>query len=338
MDIYTASKASSKLYEFFLHYANQDRNMYNSTIEKLDKIRIQSNAVSESISLILHDNHKESNSTHNCDINIHELSDAVYHMYKIHEFMSVYSNSESSDSNQLKFIVGMCRDICKLYDEASYESDAYFQSIDAKLDKITNILTKDSNELSKQSNTSDLSSKDSCDTNKHSAMVSYTAAFKALSEADISYDSISLLRNLLCKWFDERFKDGFKYKFDDFKSWIVAIIVSFGYSLQTDSITSYYNMFDNWIDQISTHPDRYSLPYKVFSFYKSPNPHFDGTIAHILYDMLYDSGLKFAHKEGSLYLNDDMISEWETSHNIICKHEYNYYKSEPDILRVYGIC
>ena len=345
MDIYTAVNASQKLYDFISKYSNQGRNMYKSTRDKLDKIRIQSENISDKITSIIQDSDFMSEQSFDASSDISTLSDALTCIFKVRKFIDSYSETNSTQNNTFKCLIDICRDIYQDYDENSYIYDENLQMIKEKLEDISSKLFSVSEpncNLPKNVETEvqevsdeNISSNDglhSSSSNNKKAMSCYNKAFSTLKKSSIPYKDVIVLRNILYRWFTVRFRNGFRYKLEDFKQWVVAIISSFGYSIQTDSMSNYDRMFNDWLDQIEKSPDRFSLPYEVFEFYKHPNADYNCTISHILYDILYDYGLKFATKDEPLYLNDDIMSTWENNHKLSMLYEYDHYKYQPDIV------
>lgn len=104
--------------------------------------------------------------------------------------------------------------------------------------------------------------------NKYAFKV-YTEAFKELSEIDSGYVNVDKCGKLLSRWFERRFLETppKHYNLKCMPRWILAIVVSFSHSCDTDKVNNYINNFDKWLDQIDTN-DQYVLPYQTYNYLK----------------------------------------------------------------------
>lgn len=327
MDIYTALSASAKLSEYISKFPNQRRNMYKSTADKLDKIKIHSDYISQRISTILQDVDCSYVNSNQSTYNISTLDDAVAAMFSIYKFMDLYADMNSTDSNRFRCIVDVCRNIYENYDDNLTDSNDALVQISNKLDLLCSQVSTSSENSSTHIDTS-------C---KCSVFPEYINAFKVIENQTLEFSSIVPLRDILCRWISIRFQPNFRYKIENFREWIIAIIVSYSMYLQNNNISEFVSIFNTWLDTIHQKPDKYSLPYQVFSLYKHPNSNFDVTIAYIIYDILYEVGLKMVSKDGPLYLNDDLLHSWAENHNLQPHEKYDYYKSQPELLQKYNI-
>ena len=322
MDIYTANNAANRIYSYICSYPNRPPNMYKSTYEKLINLRKTCNSISSCVSTILEDNSPDCLA----DVNIHSMSDAVVMMACIQRFLYNYVPTTSCDDLQVKLIVDMCKSI-------SDNGEEFL--ISDRLDQINNKLDQIYQHINVVDNNS--SSTNATCADKSRIMSEYYDMFKNLSEFNYSYSCVADLAKLLNEWFRIRFKKPFRYKLDNLPEWITAIIVSYGNAIYLNQSSQFVSNFYSWLDSIAIDPDKYSLPYDVYDFYKHPNNATDATSALILYDMLYDGGLKSVVRSDTSYMQDTAISDWACEHSIRCDSSYNYYGSQPELIKKYCI-
>lgn len=348
MDIYTAEIAAAKLVKFITNFSNQNRNMYEKTQVRLSNLKLQADRISDTITTILR------NTDYKSEFNtssIQSLDDAVSTIFKLQQFIHQYSQENSADSDQLRFLLEMCRSIYVTYgvseDDFLNTDEFQMQMVLDKIDSLRNQISGSAinREQPEESATStkvvdgieEESVQPTPSLDRRKAWALYHKAFEALRKSDIRYTTATRLKDLICDWFEIRFTANFKYKLSAFSSWVVAIVTSYAYSIQKGTTKQYLASFRNWLNVIQTTPDGYSLPFDIYQFYKDPPTDLAVCAAYILYDILYDAGLKIAHAENPFCLSEDCLTSWAVTHHIQNDPAYNYYKSQPDIVAEYKI-
>ena len=345
MDIYTAGNAMNKVSRFIESYSNRPHNMYQSTKSRMTKIRDDAAITVSKIDSMLSLNTKNNN-----DDEVVEITSISSLLSILVEAQSYIVNNlveiENSDSN--KDIVKIVSNISSLLLHTTNLQDT-LNSILSELsglklqisssdyndfeDNITNEGIDNSTEASMDdSDRADTTTSES-NTTKKDLMKTYFDALEGLSNQKCTYKSVQPLIDLIYSWYCIRFKEGYSYKSSNMRQWILSIIITYSMSLSKDESHKYVEDFRTWLKYIDKHPNnKYTLPYVVYKEYNNPDPSFDYTIAQIVFDILYDTGFKSIVKDESLYLSDDDIMNWANKHHLSTQYDYNYYKSQKDLL------
>lgn len=347
MDIYTAGNAMNKVSKFIESYSNSPHNMYQSTKSRMTKIRSDAAFTVSKIDSMLSlntENGDESKKITSVDSLLKLLIDIQ--SYIINNLAEIQNSTNNSD------IVEIVSNISSLLLYTSNQPDIQ-ETLNNILSEISNLKIQiapsdysdfDTTDMVESNNipsleegigTLDSSNVGISECNgKKDLMKTYFDTLENLSSSKCPYKSIQPLIDLIHDWYSTRFRFGYSYRSSNMRQWILSIITTYSISLSKRESDKYIEDFRTWLKYIDKHPkNKYTLPYVVYKDHNNPDPHFDYTAAQIVFDILYDNGFKPIVRDESLYLSDDDIVNWATKHNLSTKYDYNYYKSQKDILK-----
>lgn len=103
---------------------------------------------------------------------------------------------------------------------------------------------------------------------------------------------------LLWKWYETRFftvkGSNFRYRVDQIPVFVRNIILLFGKNIENNTVDTFCNYFDSWIESVQLGNSEfscYAVPYSVFQLNKTIKPDDITLTANMLFDKLYDCGL-----------------------------------------------
>lgn len=121
--------------------------------------------------------------------------------------------------------------------------------------------------------------------------------------ASTSYPSVHITQvsSLLWEWYsariigNRRYGCSFRYSVQRLKGLIVSIIIAYAYHMECGDTDIFISHFHDWIsslgqDEVAT--NRYATPFEVYDIEVNKNPEYASATAEVLFDVLYELGLK----------------------------------------------
>lgn len=175
---------------------------------------------------------------------------------------------------------------------------------------------------------------------KHS-MKFYRDVFDDIRDYDCSMYVVDICTTLICDWFSSRFsgKDkGFHYDISNIPKYILAIVIGFGKSMSTDSISTFVREFQDWLQDVRSQGSRYALPYDIYCIISQPDSEDVTMQGLILWNLLLTSSLEklTCGPKGLLSINVNDMSNWAKIWNPQILSEYLQNKDNTSILSTYG--
>ncbi len=163
--------------------------------------------------------------------------------------------------------------------------------------------------------------------------------------------TVRILQTMECieivkRWFSARFiyhsKD-FKYKIDQFPTWITDIAFAYGYNYEQGTLREHLDMWNKWLQSVENDSNKkWALPYDVLQYSKNPEYQNRYTssgylialdMAKSYYTALFD--LIDADKTDNIvniaFNMYDQIGQHHDGLSITCLYDDHAYLDEPDV-------
>ena len=366
MDLTTARNASYKLLNFLSQLSESEPKLYRSSIDKIKSIGEDCEAVSEIANSLL-------SKTKFTRSGIHTTADAVRGAFKLRQFVCSLSASDEFDyrdqKQKLESIYRACESTMScISDMLGYEFELTDDSsnklsVESKLDEIIHILKGESHysELFSESEHSELShndlevaasvespvsmpsiSKEITREDRKAAKHKYCEFINAFEKTNISNSVADRCKKLLCHWYRIRFMQAdksFNYDMKQIPDWMAAIVMVFASHVKDGTEEAFITSFYDWLEEVNDHGSKYSVPFEIFEPYKKKDSKLCTLQAAVIWDILYDNGLKLICDRSpyKLYPANDTIYMWIADVDPDMLDDYVNYKYDNTVLTKLGL-
>lgn len=286
-----------------------------------------------------------------------DIHGAETHLKKLLQYVQELAESKpgmyQKSKDRLKSIADTCDQVVKiiseiLKDETLVEDECEFgtsqnadllsviSSMDTQLTMLKqfmNVPQDNVAESPKQKISSDM---------RRQAIRNYSACFRLLKESE--NDIVNRCGDFLSTWFDIRFISSipshpyFRYNIKRIPQWTCAMVVIYCKHIVQGDIQEFRVDFDNWCENIKNGEtgNKYAVPYEVYQFDRFQSPSEMTLAAVVMWDMLFDAGLKdLCINDGSgMYVSEDSMYKLCESCNPRALDRYANYQDMNSVLRV----
>lgn len=160
----------------------------------------------------------------------------------------------------------------------------------------------------------------------------------------INIPKVKSLCDILWKWFDKRIltqysnAPPFHYGIHRLKSIIYAIVIRYGYSIESNDVDRFIYDFDMWLDRLGASKDsnRWIAPYDIYQIERKLDKQYVNLTSVILWDILLDNGLNnLCEMKNNSDLYPSKNEVWNMTQNVNpdILDSYSNYKEDPSILK-----
>lgn len=176
----------------------------------------------------------------------------------------------------------------------------------------------------------------------------YAKTLQKAANSDCDSPAAKECFDLIWKWYNKRViyksKKFKRVRFDcrNLRHYIYAIVICFGYHMENDTLDSFIERFEAWINEIGVSQEiteKFMVPYEINQIYNKEyqknNVQYSNLTAAILWDIMWDNGYSELSSIKSIYgvsLRNDDVYDKIDKFGLDTLDGYVQYKENPGIL------
>lgn len=145
-------------------------------------------------------------------------------------------------------------------------------------------------------NLPEIEKQESLQINLKQRMQAYNEIISELPENCKIYPEAKVCATMLYKWMSVRFYSDKKlktgYKISRFPEWIENFVIAYGLNLYKNTLQEFLTSFDCWCDAVISGNNKFIVPKQIYNFSTGLCVNDISITSLVIWDILYDSGLK----------------------------------------------